>query len=556
MVSVEINQDYLNSLLSKKMDAKQVADILIELGMELEDSSEGLYKIDITAERTDMVSAEGIARAINSYTGGKPKKYEAKKSDYKVIIDKSVSKVRPFTACAIVKNLKLDGDKIKEVIWVQEKLHLTFCRNRKKAAIGIYPLEKIKLPIHYKALKPEDIKFIPLDFSRPMTGRQILRDHPTGREFGQLLEGQDTYPIFVDSAGQVMSMPPIINSETVGKVSDKTKDVFIECSGFDFKIVSEHLNIIVAMFIDMDGQAYEMALEYPDKKRITPSLEMAQRKIKPDYINQLLGTALKPEEISAALERMGYSVDSKSKDNISFNVPSYRTDIWHDVDIVDDIARGYGFNNIKPELPSVSTVGNVLFKNRMKKKISDIMVAFGFSEVFTLSLTDKQSQYSNMNVKEQEHMNLGYSAEKSLNMIRTQLLPEVIKCLVENRNREYPQKVFEIEHVVIPDKKEDVRCKTLMMMAGAISDSTSDITMIHQPIEALLDMLGINYTVSEKEHSSFVAGRCVAIRIKDRELCHLGELHPKVLENFGIVMPTAAFELDFEMLLDTLKKGR
>lgn len=555
MVNVEVKLSYLQNLLGEKINEKKVAEILSEIGMELEESSEGILKIDITAERPDMVSAEGIARAIKSYIKRKNNIYKAIKSDYKVIIEKSVEKVRPYTACAVIKGLKFDDDKIKEIIWVQEKLHSTYCRNRKRAAIGIYPLEKIKMPIYYKALKPENIKFAPLGFSKILNGKQILEQHPTGIEYKHLLEKESLYPVFIDSAGKILSMPPIINSNDVGKVTENTKDIFIECSGFSFRSVSEILNILVTMFIDMGGKAYEMALEYPDTKKYTPELSMESRKIKIEYVNKILGTNLNAKKVKEALERMGYLVEKYSKNEVSLKVPPYRTDIWHDVDIVDDIARGYGFNNIAPEQPKIATEGKIIFSNRIKKKISEIMLGMKFQEVFTFSLTNEKNQYKDMMIENEPHICLGFSTDKSVNMVRTWLLPEVLKCFVANRNKDFPQKIFEIEHVVIPDEKSDVKSKTVWRMAIAISDSSADFTKIRQPVESLFEAIGINYIIKEKEHNSFIPGRCASVIVMGKEIAYFGELHPQVLENFDLTMPVAACEIDFEYLLEILKKG-
>jgi len=555
MVSVEVKLGYLQQILGEKIREENLSEILTELGMELEDCSDGVLKIDITAERPDMVSAEGIARVIKYYTGKKPFVYKAKKSDYKVLIDKSVSKVRPYTACSVIKNLNIDEEKLKEIIWVQEKLHATYCRNRKKAAIGIYPMEKISFPIHYKALRPEEIKFVPLEFDKVMAAKEILKNHPTGRDYGYLLENSEKYPVFVDAMNNIMSMPPIINSELVGKVTVDTKDIFIECSGFSFETVSQILNILVTMFIDMGGDAYEISLLYPDKKRITPDLSMEKRKISVDFVNKILGVNLKPVDILSCLEKMGYIVDSKNSKEVWFRVQPYRTDIWHDVDIVDDIARAYGFNKFVPESIKVSTTGDVLFPNRLKRKVSEIMLGLGFSEVLTFSLTDTASQYNNMLIKEQPHVKLGFSADKSLNMVRTWLLPEVLKAFIGNRNKEFPQKIFEIEHVVLPDKNFDVNSKTVWRMCFAISDSNADFTRIRQPVEALFEILGIPYSLKEYNHSSFVPGRCAAIMCNNKELGFFGELHPQVLENFNIIMPTVACEIDFEELIKLIRIG-
>ncbi len=215
---------------------------------------------------------------------------------FSVKIEPSVKEVRPFTACAIVKNLKFDDEKIREVIDIQEKLHSTFGRNRKKIAIGIYPLEKIKLPITYKAQEPEKIKFIPLEMNEEMTGRQILSRHPKGREYAHLLSDAKKFPIFVDAKGDILSMPPVINSQMTGKIDIKTRDVFIECSGFDFNVLSKTLNIIATALADMNGEIYAMNLDY-GKRIITPDFTKEKMKIKAATIAKVNVFILTPDLI-------------------------------------------------------------------------------------------------------------------------------------------------------------------------------------------------------------------------------------------------------------------
>src|SRR3989338_8123370 len=183
-----------------KLNQENIEKIMM-MGIPISQSEEGI-EIEILPNRPDLLSMQGFLRAFRAFTGKETglKKYQvhSPEKNFKVKIDSSVSDVRPYTACAIVKNLELNEEKIKIIIDMQEKLHATIGRNRKKAAIGIYPLEKIALPIIYEARKPIDIKFIPLETEKEMTGSQILQHHPKGKEFSHLLESCSTYPIFID----------------------------------------------------------------------------------------------------------------------------------------------------------------------------------------------------------------------------------------------------------------------------------------------------------------------------------------------------------------------
>jgi len=271
MPTVNLNKKEFEELVGKELPLEELKDRISMLGTDLESIEGNEIIVEVFPNRPDMLSEQGLARAFSSFIGVKTglRKYNVKKSKYVVNVDKSVNKVRPKTACAVVKNLKLDGEKIKSIIQIQEKLHVGYGRNRKKVAIGIYPMEKIKFPIRYLALPPEKIKFIPLEMKSMMNGKEILEKHPAGHDYKHLLEKEKVYPIFLDANENILSMPPIINSEEVGKVDEETKEVFIECSGFDYNTLSKCLNFIVTALEDMGGETLGN-LSTPSSKQKCP----------------------------------------------------------------------------------------------------------------------------------------------------------------------------------------------------------------------------------------------------------------------------------------------
>lgn len=287
MVTLDTSFNELKKHLGKEISEEELDGVLFDMGMELEDVQGDEIKIGITPDRVDMLSLHGAARALNAYLGAHPgmPKFHVEHSSLKIFIDKSVEEVRPYTIAAVVEGLHFTDEKIKEMIWVQEKLHQTFARGRKKAAIGIYPLEKIVPPIDYLADAPENIRFKPLGAEGEMNGNQILEEHPTGKEYAHLLEGFEKYPFFRDSEGNILSMPPIINSELTGRVTEETKEVFIECSGSDFNSLKILLNIIVSMFQDMGGKIKSVELNYGEKKIITPDFAPEYRTI---YVKEII----------------------------------------------------------------------------------------------------------------------------------------------------------------------------------------------------------------------------------------------------------------------------
>lgn len=539
MPTVTLNKNQFEELAGKKLPLEELKDRISMLGTDLESIEGNEIIVEVFPNRPDMLSEQGLARAFSSFIGVKKglRKYNVKKSNYKVIIEKSVKKVRPWTACAVVKNLKLDDEKIKSIIQIQEKLHIGYGRNRKKAAIGVYPLEKIKFPIKYLALKPEEIKFKPLEMSQVLNGKEILELHPTGKEYAHLLEKEKEYPIFIDSNENILSMPPIINSDEVGKVTENTKEIFVECSGFDYRVLAKCLNIIVAALSDMNGEIYNVEIQ--DEKKInSPNLDPEEMKLDLKYVNKILGLELKENDIKELLERMGYDYS-----NGKALIPMYRADILHQIDLVEDIAIAYGYENFKEEIPNVSTVGKESERSKFNKKISDVLVGLGLLECSNLSLSNEIVLNKKMNVKN-KLIKVESPVNQDYDTLRNWILPSLIQILSENKSYEYPQNIFEIGKVFEGIKDKD--------SLGVIV--TGNFTMIKQKLDVLFKALDIEYRVKEPDEDidCFIIGRGGDIIVNGKKLGMIGEISSFVLNNFNIDIPCSGLELNVEELFEII----
>jgi phenylalanyl-tRNA synthetase beta chain len=523
---------------------KEIEEKISMMGTHLESVNENEIEIEVTPNRPDLYTLQGLMRALKSFTGKETglKEYKLNKPEknFEVKIDSSVKEVRPYTACAIVKDIKFDDEKIKEIIAIQEKLHMTLGRNRKKIAIGIYPLEKITLPIRFEARKPQDIKFQPLEFERELNGLQILQSHPTGREYAHLLEGKTKFPIFIDAKDEILSMPPIINSHKTGKITETTKDIFIECSGFDFEILKKTINILVTMLADMGGNIYQMNLLYGSKKETTPDLTPEKIKISLENTNKLLGLELKESEMSKLLQRMGYNYDKGEAE-----VPAWRTDIMHEVDLIEDIAIAYGYDNFKPEIPQISTTGEIDRIEIMKKKICDILTGLSILEVSSYHLLTKDDQ-KRIEAKEAIEVEDSKSEYK---VLRPNLIGNSMKILSENIDVSYPHRIFELGRVFNADKEaSDTGIKEQERLCISICDSSAGFTEMKQILDYLARMLEKDYTLEPAAGNYFTDGRCAKIIINKKEIGFIGEINPKFLSSFKIKNPIAALELNIEEL--------
>ncbi len=550
MTILTLNKKQLETKIGK-IDSKLRSKIDM-FGTPIDDETENEISIEIFPNRPDLLSLQGFVRALNNFLNKKQiSKYKVEKPEknFKVIVDKSVKQVRPYTACAIVKNLKFNDEKIKEIIDIQEKLHGSYGRNRKKLAIGIYPLEVIKLPITYLAKKPEDIKFKPLEFPREINGRQILSQHPTGREYGNLLKDCEVFPIFQDAKNEILSMPPIINSEKTGKISNKTKEIFIECSGFNQEYLQKTINIIVTALAEMGGKIY--AMEIQDKtKEISPNLEPEEMPFSTEYINKNLGLNLSQQEIKKLLAKMGIDYKKQGKQEIAL-IPSYRTDILHEIDLVEEIAIAYGYDKFKPEIPDISTIGEENPLSILKRKIAEILVGLDLLEISTYHLSTKEKQFKKIGIKEYLDQVIEVLDSKTeRNILRTSLLANSIQILSENSDATYPQKIFELGKVFYHDDKTETQIGEKERLCISLCYEKANFTGLKQILDYLMRMLGVVYEIKETEHPSFIEGRCGEIIINKKSLGVIGEVHPNSLKNNKIKMPVASLEMDLEALMN------
>ncbi len=539
MPTINISKKELEKYSGKKLPLEKLKDRISYLGTDLESIEGDNINVEVFPDRPDMLSVQGFARAFSSFIGSKKglRKYDIKKSGEKVIINSSLKNVRPYTACAIVKNLKFDDEKIKEIIQIQEKLHVTYGRNRKKAAIGIYPCEKIKFPITFFAEDPKKIKFRPLEYDKEITGLQILSMTSTGREYAHLLEGYTKFPFFKDANNNILSMPPVINSHNTGKISYDTTEVFIECSGFDLDVLKICLNIIVCALSDMGGKIYSMELNYGDKKITTPDLTPKNMKIRKDYVNKILGLNLNEKEIKDYLERMGYDY---SNGNVS--VPAYRADVLSEIDLVEDIGIAYGFENFKEEIPKVATIAEENKFESFKNKVSEILIGLGLLEVNTYHLVSSNiNKKMNTNI---QNVMLSNSISEEYNSLRSWMIPNLMDVLEKNRSNEYPQNIFEIGTIFKKNLDEKER------LAIVLCDKNADFTKIKQVLDYLMKRLDLEYEIKDVEHDSFIEGRVGRVSVKGKDVAYIGEIHPVVLENFGLDMPVSCLELNLSELFE------
>lgn len=507
-------------------------------GTPLESISKEIVEVEVFPNRPDLISLDGFMCSFKNFLGkGNQKKYTIKKPEknYKVKVDSSVKEIRPYVACAVIKKVNLDDEKLKDIINMQEKLAATLGRNRKKVAIGVYPLDKINFPVNYVAKNPKEIKFKPLGENKEMSAEEILLTHPTGKKYESLLKEHKKYPLFIDSKNEILSMPPIINSETSGKVDVKTKELFIECTGTDKQAAEKTLIIIATSLAESGAQIYQVEI-LDSTNSITPKLENQKTKISLENVNKLLGLELTENQMQKLLEKMGHTY---KKGNVES--PPYRTDILHEVDLIEDIAIAYGYDNLKPEVPNISTSGQESKESIVKRKLSEVLTGLGMLEISTYHLV-KQDEFEN-------NLEL-LNSKNDYKYLRSNLLTPMLRILSENKDAEYPQKIFEIGRVFNKDSKKENEIEEKDNLI--ISISPANATEIKKQLDYLFKMFDIDYKIKEFSKDKLIDGRTCSIILGSKTIGYFGEIHPTTLKNKGIQMPVSVAEISLNEIYDLI----
>ena len=534
MVSIEIDKSDLKNLIGKSLPDEELEEVLFLLKCEAKIDGNKM-ECELTPDRPDMLAVEGLAREIKGFLALETgiKKYDITDSNF--FLKKDKADARPAIACAIILDVKLTDELVKSLMQMQEKLHATVGRNRKRVAIGVHDFDKIKPPLLYTDVADE--KFVPLNEGNEMTVKQILENNQKGKDYAHLLK--DKYPILYDKDG-VISFPPIINSERT-KVTDGTKNLFIDVTGDDEKLVNQVLNILVCNITERGGKILTVKVS----NRKTPDLEPAKINLDVELVDKILGLGLSEAQIEENLKRMRYNARRSKGGKIEVEIPPYRTDILHMIDMVEDVAIGYGYNNIQPILPKIASIGKQNELEKLSKKIREVMIGLEFQEVLNFILTSEENNFKKMNV-EGKAVEILNPISSEFSMCRTWLLPSLLKVLSTNKHRDYPQKIFEVGDCLDIDESSEVRTKQTRKLAAAISYDNANLTEIKSIIESVLGNLGYAILIRAYSHPSFLETRCGEILVNEKAVGFFGELHPKVLENWKLEKPVIVFEIKIE----------
>ncbi|HEX7142401.1 MAG TPA: phenylalanine--tRNA ligase subunit beta [Nitrososphaeraceae archaeon] len=529
---------------NKKID--EIIEKLPFLGLDIEGIDKEKIRVEYNPNRPDFSSDTGIFRSLKGLlneTVGLPLfKYSSDKS-YQITIDPQVKQIRPIILFLVAKNKTVNNFILNQLISVQEDLHNGIARGRKKAAIGIHDLDAIKFPLLYST-RSQNESFIPLDQIKPFKFKQVLSDLEVGKKYSNLLKNFIQYPTIADKSNEVVSFPPIINSSNT-KITGKSHNILIEITGTNLETCKSILAIL-AYYLHDEGYEIFSGIVH-DGKSTFSSLKLLKNNVvsvDKNIIKKYLGLDLLIKDFIEILNRCRLDVSITKNKRIKCLVPSYRSDIINPIDIVEEIAIGYGIDNLKSTLPAFQISSGV--RNDHFRKIDEIketLIGHGFLEMVNFSMLDRTiSTIFNFDDKELlEKIKVSESKSKEHEFLRTNILSSLVNNLSYNVHEEYPQKIFEIGKTFSFKNKIVEQWNLGVLLAS----KNSNYTAAKSILESLFKInFGKEFTTRRTDNNLFIKGRSANILYESKIIGFIGEISPDLITKFNLRIPLSAFELN------------
>ena len=567
MPKIEVNETLFFDLVGRRMEPDQLEKALTAAKAELDGwdrdgpAGERVIKIELNdTNRPDLWSTAGLARQLRVHSGGDIPAYpffsregDVREATRRVVVDASVAAVRPFMAAFVISGKPIDDAMLKDAIQTQEKLCANFGRKRRTVSMGMYRTALIRWPVAYKAVEPNSARFVPLQSDEAMDLDRILDVHPKGREYAHILKGSPRYPLLTGADGGILSFPPIINSADIGAVQVGDADILVEFTGRDMQAVALSASIVACDFADAGYAIEPVVVDYPFDtpfgRSITfPWYFQEPATVDSGRVTRLLGDNFGPDAIVKALARMGVRSEAHGQ-YVRAVPPEYRNDFLHAVDLVEDVMIGHGMDRFAPERPRDFTIGRLTPSEILTRHVRDLLSGLGYQEMIYNYLGSGRDYIERMNAPGGDVIRISNPMTENFEYVRPSILPGLLQSEAVSSKAPYPHRIFEAGKVAFLDASQNYGTSTRQRVGLLSSHPAADFNEMAGVAAALLYYLGREYGVEESDDPRFLPGRQAKLLADGTVVGAFGELHPAVLENWGVTMPCAACELDLDTLL-------
>jgi phenylalanyl-tRNA synthetase beta chain len=564
MPKIDVNEALFFKTLGRRFEKAELIELLTTAKAELDDwpAGEGVLRIELNdTNRPDLWSTLGLARQLSVFlAGGKAPGYpfftrpgETKKTgENRVVVGAALKDIRPYIASFVAEGAEITDALLKEIIQSQEKLCGNFGRKRKTIAMGVSRAELVSWPVHYDAADPDTTKFVPLDFDRPLSMRQILSEHPKGKEYGHIVARFPKFPLLSDGKGEVLTFPPVINSAVIGGVKPGDTRLFIDLTGPDLESILTACAITACDFADMGFRIVPVTVEYPfdtpyGRTIVTPCRFQKDTVVEVAEAEKRLGEKFTAEEAAGCIRKMGSAVRIDGK-KLVVTPPEYRNDFLHPVDAIEEIMIGRGMDSFAPVLPKDFTVGRLSAAEEYGRRVRDTMIGLGYQEMIFGYLGSRKDYVERMGIDGAEILSIDNPMTESFDMVRNSIIPNLLASEAGSAHAAYPHRMFEVGKVAVKDPAENYGSRTHNTLAFLVADREAGFNEVDAHALALFYYLSVEPKLAPLDDPRFLPGRAAEIRVGGRKVGVMGEIHPRVLEAWGIQMPCAAVEISLDLL--------
>ena len=561
-----------------KISPKELAEKLTMAGLEVVSLEEAggpdcrtgrdfVFEIEITSNRPDWLSILGVAREIGAVTGEKLKIPTFKEPKIKAeelkpvkisILDK---KDCSFYSARAICEIRVGPSPL----WLKERLELLGCRSVNNIVdITNYILFELGHPLHafdLDLLAGKEIvvrrakageKMVTLDNQPRLLGNDILiiadKDRP--QAIAGIMGGKDT------------------------EVTVKTRNILLESAVFNPVLVrrarqklglqsesayrfERGVNLETARIASLAAQELICKLAsgkpcgYKSSASTKPSGVLIN--LEPEYVNRILGANMPALKIKKILNGLGFDSRTRSKNRLAVTVPGFRQDVNLPIDLVEEVARIYGYTEIAPTLPAIKPNANISGTRDLVSHIKNVLVGLGLHEAITYSLVDRDLLAKSGIKQDIQPVKILNPLSKEQEVLRPTLLPSLIRCLAYNldQQQEYIN-IFEIadvfsggadvaQHPALSDRPVRASAQESLSLSIALCGVSSfltrqglikdEVTILHLKgiLESLFNKLGI------KDYDFKNQGeRGVSIVVNQQEAGIMLSLNKKVLDAFDI----------------------
>lgn len=543
MPVVNFSRDRLIDAVGSDVDDEELAEALAMLGCVPEETG-AEWAVEVFPDRPDLLSAELLGRALRAYLDDEPglTRYDVAEPSRRLVCEPSVEPVRPVIVGGYATGVALDEERLKGLMDLQEDLHWGLGARRRKVSVGIHDASGIQAPFTYEAVDPDQTSFVPLKGAQRMTMREMVTKLEKGVEYAELVEGHEAWPLIVDDEDQVLSFPPIING-TETTVTRHTEDVFVDVTGTDPRACRQVLNVVMIQLAELGADLEQVEVDRPEETVQTPELSPSSMRLDVERARSLLGGSFDAEEAAQALRRLGHAAELDGE-TIELAVAPWRSDVLHEVDLIEDVAIGVGYDRFTGAQPQAVTYGQASATETFHEQVRRALTGFGYLECLTLTLRSREEQ-TDLIEAEDPLVAVENPVSTEQEVLRRRLLPCLLDLAADNTHRDLPQRLFEVGEVVLPD--EDAP-RNEPRVAGIAIAPEAGFTDAKQHVEGLLRALDVPSRLEAADEPGYIEGRCAHVYDTDEDvrLGTLGEVHPATLERLDMTTPVAGFELCFQ----------